>query len=421
MVTSLKKIVQKHPLLHILILAVLVRTAFVFAFPVPMPGSQFGIYDTVAQYFASGEGFGLLKHIQPGWPSILGTLYTFAGRSAAAIYGLQIFLGTLMVWGIYRLARYSFQEKRLALVVGAASSIWPMFVLTTAEYSGTNNLLFTTLLVFAVYYLLKGILEERIPEAAFAGLLLGFAVWTDVVALYLPVVLLITLTAHAIWIRKTTLRRLAVPIVLLIVLVSLLGSWTYRNHVVFETNITNQKLNQRFPSVVAPGAGAKIPIVAKGKETEVFDKQFWRQVLQSKPAKVVQEAGSMFIFPYSLRHLTSSKTTISYKKELQSYFAGEKLSNKFRWSVAAGKAFLTILHWLLLVLGLWGVWSLRRHPLGALTFSFLLYMMIVSIVASLGYVPSATAPEPYFLFPVTPLMLIVAVYKICALRKGDLK
>jgi len=405
--------IKKHPLIFIVGIALFTRLLFWIFFPLSFPTEMFSVYDFAAESFASKEGFALLKHIQPGWPSVLGVLYSVFGDSAVVMFSFQTLLSILLVVGVYLLASEVYENKMIALTVGVIASVWPFFILVMLGYAGTNNLLFTTLLLFGVYYFIHMIKSRRLYSAILSGVLFAAAALTDVVGLYLSVFLVITAAVYTQWIDEDSFIPRRLYIAFLCIFVILVGMWTYRNHVVITANQVNKQANKQFPEVVRESAPDIIPFVAKQRERDITQKNFWKRLTKTKASQAGKELYDMFAFPYQLRYLTDGGVTTSYKKALSDVLRGRPLPPSINVSVLISKIILVLLHWTLLFFGIWGVWKSRSDVLGVITFALLGYMIaVVMAVAVTSPVASVISSNAYFLFPVTPLLLVLAVRQV---------
>jgi 4-amino-4-deoxy-L-arabinose transferase-like glycosyltransferase len=148
-------------------------------------------YDAIARSLVTGQGYAWQGHatavVTPLYPLFLAACYLIVGRDFLAIGLLQSGLGALTAGVTYAMARLIFDQK-VALLAGLICALLPEMVFWTSGQICTEPL-YTFLLSLAVYALARLLPasrmggENRLAEAAAAGLLLGAAALTRPVAL----------------------------------------------------------------------------------------------------------------------------------------------------------------------------------------------------------------------------------------------
>lgn len=324
----------RRPALWVFLLALLVRTAFVFLLPadrlLPAGGDQ-GLYDRLATSVAQGQGlsfrqsdadlkragnaerrdslgewarrpdhhFGITPAEQPSsvipplYPVSLGLVYRAAGQSSyLAVRLLQALLGALAALAIYGAASCCFRGDVLAAVIaGTITALYPYLVYYTGLLAGEN--LYIPLLAATAWALtclvagpgaaLPGAGERRggvlSPEvlSLLLGIVTGLTFLTrSSIILFLPLAALLMLLALG--------RRRGVVAVLLcgLAFAVTVSPWVVRNYRVhgeFVLMPTKGGLNlwmRNHPDVVRPefldaGLGFPEGLASRLEKTELLE------------------------------------------------------------------------------------------------------------------------------------------------------
>ena len=218
-------------LIAILVLAVLVRLMFVFlVFGNYSPEADAGQWHIMAQNFLNGRGLvvneNLLAYRTPVPALYFAAIYAVFGVSVRAVQIANIFLGLFTVWLVYDLVRRIFD-----VTSARWSALFAAFYPTLLFYTG--QLLSETLVVMliALALWLVWLLRDRTAIwLASVGIVLGLAVLTR--QTMLPIAVLISLWTLVRRRAGGWLRRVSPAVVILIVLVLTITSWTIRNYIV---------------------------------------------------------------------------------------------------------------------------------------------------------------------------------------------
>jgi tetratricopeptide (TPR) repeat protein len=155
-------------------------------YQIPMADAQF--YDAWARSIAAGNFIGdKVFLMNPGYPYILGLIYTVFGHSILSVIILQFFIGTLNCALIYKIAEKIF-NKPVALISGLAASVYGISLLYEGFLLTAAFIVFFNLL--ATLFLLKTVDKPSFLYYFLAGIFLGIsAVLRPNILLVVPVLL----------------------------------------------------------------------------------------------------------------------------------------------------------------------------------------------------------------------------------------
>jgi 4-amino-4-deoxy-L-arabinose transferase-like glycosyltransferase len=226
----------------LLLAALAIRLAFVFATPGYELVHDARDYDRHAASLAAGDGYALAlgrptAFRPPGYPYLLAGVYTLAGVDtrndpdgilAARLAGAL--LGTLVVALIGVLAAQLWGRRAALVAMGLAAIYVPLILVGAAVMSET--LFVALLLATLVAALAHRRSRHRYRLALLAGVLAGLAILTraNAAVLLLPLGL-------AVWDARPRfgVRALAPPVALFVAAILVVAPWTVRNQVVFGT------------------------------------------------------------------------------------------------------------------------------------------------------------------------------------------
>lgn len=387
-----------HPHIFLFILAIGIRLILLAFLPLPdQSGSDFPFYSEAAQSILAGEGVGNIRHIAPGQSAWLSVIYFFSSSSYAVVSG-QVLLSGLLSIGVYSLTRRVFDE-RIGLYAGFILAVWPAFLIQTFNY-GKSVLLYTTLLTFGILYFVRAVQESRIWYAFMSGILLSTAALTDVIGLFLAVVLIGWVALLTIFSRTTgsiqhvRWKNVIVGVVFLVSITAPLLGWGYRNLLIAE--------------------GGDAPIVAKQVEKRLVHKEdralFTKRVQHYAPSVISQSVWRTFVVPFDLS-IFSADPTFSYKNAFRNivFYQSTDLTSR-QIKIMIVKIIITVMHLALLFAAAWGLWRFRRKPLSWLTVLLLgyVYAAVVGFVAFHRGDFGVVSPLSGFLVPLLPFLTMFA-------------
>lgn len=402
---------KKHPLISIFVLAVLVRVLLVLIFPLPdQTGGDFPIYQRIADSILAEGNFGGEPYktygspsINPGFAFFLAGWEFFFGKTEASLVAASVVLGAFLVVGTFLLS-LRFFEKRVALVAGVITALWPVFLIETFAY-GSSVLLYTTVLVWSIYLFVRAIQEDHLLFAICSGALLGFAALIDAIAFFMPLFFM----PWAFMVRRSF--RVVVPVSLFLIAIGLvIAPWSYRNVVVGEHL----------------GIEDQAPIIAKEELQRISPESLSRMArLVIQQGVILSGLSKIFVFPYDVSLLDQKifeKDAFSYKVRLMQMLRGESVPLSQREQLVFGaKIVITLLHWLILALAVTAtvlLWRKREWSFPLLV--FLLTGYVTTAVIGFGSLAgddfqSISGPNS-FLFPLIPLFLVLAALPLCSLH-----
>ncbi|HEX9608798.1 MAG TPA: glycosyltransferase family 39 protein [Candidatus Paceibacterota bacterium] len=406
--------IKRHPLIFIFMLAVVARVLLLFAFPLPdQAGGDFSLYQRMADNILAQGNLGGEPQktygspsISPGFAFFLAGYEFFFGKSIAALVPASVVMSGLLAVSVYLLALRFFDE-RVAFIAGIVTALWPVFLIQTFAY-GNSLLLYTTVLIWGVYFLAKAVRGEHWLYAVLSGILLGFAALVDAVGFFIPFVLVAWL-----FFERFEWRTIRIALLFLVAVGLVIAPWTYRNIIVAEQL----------------GVQSGSPIISKGEIKHVTPKQL------SLTAKLVSADGvlssglsKIYVFPYDISALDrlsveteAQREAFSYKERLFKLVLGDDVALSYKEQVVLMiKISITLLHWLLLALaGGALVYMIRSRRWSLPVLVVLLTGYVTVAVIGFGSLAqddfqSISGPNS-FLFPLVPLFIILASFSLVSL------
>ncbi|TAL49406.1 hypothetical protein EPN83_00650 [Patescibacteria group bacterium] len=415
------RIIFSRPIVLIVLLAIVVRIATVLLFsPVDPSGGDFPLFDRMAKsLLVQGDFAGEpaktygSPNINPGFAIFLAALYFIFGTSPVVVVGAQVILGALLAVASYLIGRELF-VKRTALAAGVVTALWPPFLLQTLDY-GSSVLLYTTLSIFGLFFFIRLVERGSLRSALASGAFLGFATLTKSIGFYVPLVFFIWLVGRSIVMKFTSPFLTSLEInhsqmaaaapkgrgfltrfkktglltfLLILAYFAVLAPWTYRNFQV------SDEIH-------------KVQIVAKGELGLISPNQLssLAKVL-SKSSTLLSGLKRMYLFPYNL-WLVDRDADFSYREVALKSIKERRLPQELL-TVMSLKGTFTFLHWALLMLGIYALFSLSLGGWGIL---ILLYLGYVT-AAAIGFTALRTFQRAShlssFLFPLLPILVVFA-------------
>jgi hypothetical protein len=265
--TNKVKFLNRRYVLLLVLLAALLRIAYILTLEEKWYYFDTAHYDQAACAIVAGEGFGSSLHyyneydnycLEPMYPIFLAGVYGIFGHSFLAVRLVQMLLSLFQLYFIYKIVLYLKPKAApFALIFGA---IYPFFIYTAGLLYVTQ--LFSLLLTLMVFWLLQYRNSGSIGWLSLAALALGAAISARPVVLPATVLIAgwIFFFAQMPWMKR--IGHIAWTALLIILT---LTPWTIRNWNVF--------------GVISPGRACLA-------ETRVFEdvrRQFAEQDALNKP------------------------------------------------------------------------------------------------------------------------------------------
>jgi 4-amino-4-deoxy-L-arabinose transferase-like glycosyltransferase len=228
---------KRHPLLVLLVLAAVIRIAYVSTLEETWYYFDTAHYDQAARSILQGEGFGSSLHfyqeypdycLEPVYPLFLAAIYMIFGVHLWAVRLVQVLLSVLQIWLTFRVAAE--WSRRIGIAAAVFSTLYPFFIYITGLVYVTQ--LVTLFVTLTVYALIRYRRRPGLKWLLLSGLAMGVTVVTKPVLT--PSVVLILL-----WILLTPpvprLQRLGHAILFGVTIVLCMTPWALRNYIVYDT------------------------------------------------------------------------------------------------------------------------------------------------------------------------------------------
>lgn len=195
------------------------------------PVSDSEMYDAFARSIAAGEGY-VLPDGSPtafwavGPSAFYGFLYFLFGPTAVVVVTANLFLGTLLIWLVYLVARREFGALP-GLVAGGMIAFWPLLIQFTTVIASELPFMVLVVAAFAAWR------WPRPPywlQTVLFAVLLGCAVYVRPTAL--PLLVLLPLARGVL--ERRPMRGVAGALIALAVGATMLAPWAQRNATAFE-------------------------------------------------------------------------------------------------------------------------------------------------------------------------------------------
>jgi 4-amino-4-deoxy-L-arabinose transferase-like glycosyltransferase len=251
--TLLRKLLQKHLLLIIVILALVIRfgASFLLTDLDAEPWHDPRLYVEIGWNLVSGNGFSVNGEMPaarrpPGYPLLLMGVFSIFGKSLVAARVINILMSSLTAGLVYLLG-YRLFNRSVGIISALISAFHPVFIRYSLRlYPGT----FYTLLVSTILLVLITMREhpDSLKFKLTCGVLLGVAVLTRSELLFFVPLLLVwaLLTYRRIY---TALRAFVIIVVPVTVIVT---PWVVRNYAVFGVPMTSSGLGRTIWGVYNP-------------------------------------------------------------------------------------------------------------------------------------------------------------------------
>ena len=165
----------------------------------------------------------------PGYPVLLAAALLMRHLVLTAI-AVQILLSCFTVYTVYRITNLLQESERTALLAGALYAIEPGGVLFASLLS--TETLFTAVLTFGVYYVLRYLRRESASDLVIGAALLAGAAYVRPVGYYLPMIIVLGLGAWSLVQDYRKKARLFIHLACFLVAANALtGVWRVRNEI----------------------------------------------------------------------------------------------------------------------------------------------------------------------------------------------
>lgn len=228
--TILRGGLQRLPVWPIVTLGLLLRLAWILAFPAT-PGSDGATYLSLARQLASGGEFetsGTFAYWPPGYPLVLSAWMSVFGTSKASWLFANMLLYIAAIVGVVKLteALGGPLASRLAAILFA---LWPNLIAHVA--TPEKEMLVVPALLWACYFLVRAINGYRpIWHLFSAGILMGINVLVQPSLQFLiPVLVVLSLVT-----MRMSLRGVIASLCLILGAAVVVLPWTIRNQQIFQ-------------------------------------------------------------------------------------------------------------------------------------------------------------------------------------------
>jgi Dolichyl-phosphate-mannose-protein mannosyltransferase len=371
-----------------------IRVAVMVAMPQPLV-SDFLSYFEMARTFAAGgpmrDVYGSQAFYSPGYPLLLGSLFAVTGSSVPVALGVNLGLAALTGWLIFRLATVLTNDRIVPFVAVAAYAVWLPGIVTSASLAKEN--LSVPLLLWFLLSTLAVARGERVGRASImAGLCFGAGLLAGASTLF--VIAAFTFALWQLWQRDGLREATRVGCAFGLAAALVLGPWLFHTSQLFGRPLltTNSGFNLYIGNnPAATGSFVSIADTPAGPE--------WQEMRAR-----LGEAGSAD----ALRHMAVQYALTNPVRTAE--LAGIKMARFWMpnipqaaadWQGAdlVGRWIDAVQHILLLALGVFGAWTLRRHPLAP---------VLGLTVASFWAIHAAAVVMYRYRDPVMPIVIVFA-------------
>jgi 4-amino-4-deoxy-L-arabinose transferase-like glycosyltransferase len=172
--------------------------------------------------------YNLDTYREPGYPFFLALVYFIAGVKPFIAIFLQLLLNIISVVLIYKITLLLFRNDVVAIIAGLLFTIdIHSIYVANVLYSDT---LFISLFLFSLYYFMSGLEKKNISSFIISAVFIGLACLTRPVSLLYPFVLLCILF---LFYRNLGRWIVKAAICYMIIVYSIAGAWTFRNHAIY--------------------------------------------------------------------------------------------------------------------------------------------------------------------------------------------
>jgi len=393
------RIRSKTPLIVIVLVALIIRLAWVFAAPHidpvlvqnPFHGDASG-YHLLALNLLEGKGLSWdgetrTSYRMPGYPVFLAGIYVLTNGNSQAVRIVQAILGALLCIPVYRIADRLGGDAG-AILSGIGVAVHPLLVYMTGWlYSET---LFLLLLWTGIWWVAQTMDMGKQKNALFAGAILGLAtmIRPEIVVFPLFTLLLVRLFLQ-------TVQAISLLLMVQIVLFSVVLPWTVRNALVHQTFVplttnTGSNLYGGNNDMANGGYESDVGYVLSGLSEVASNRELTKRAFEWIKAH-----------PWQFLRLLPQKMY----KFLSPMEMGASESPLQKWARP-----VNIVYTGFLLLALWGAVTARKHWIGVLLIALFVYYALLTLI----FFGSAR-----FSLPTVPGLVILAVIGIVSLGRRE--
>ncbi len=170
----------------------------------------------------------------PVFPLVIFLLYFIFGIKPYFVIILNFILNIISIYYVYLLTNELFNKKLISLLSSFLYAFEPNLIKLNSEFG--TEILHATLLIFSIYYLVKGFNNRKYSFFVISGFLFGLTALTRPISLYFYIICII-----AILLYKDLLitKRIKFALVFVLVYFITLVPWMLRNYVEYGYFSTN--------------------------------------------------------------------------------------------------------------------------------------------------------------------------------------
>ena len=224
---------ERKYLIFIFIIALILRLTYVLFFHQLKIESDALQYDTIGWNLAFGDGFSLEPGVPtpvraPVYPFFLSFIYLIFGHSYLVVRLAQAILSALTCLVIYWLGKEIFDEE-MGRVTSLIIALYPVLI----SYTGflLTETLFTFLLSITALFLVRAVKNRLGKYYAISGMLLGITTLCRATTMLFPFFIFVGLWA----VYKVKIRAIVHFLIFLSMMVVVIIPWTVRNYFRFHT------------------------------------------------------------------------------------------------------------------------------------------------------------------------------------------
>ena len=412
----------------IFILALLLRLLYIFAFPQAQvtPALDSYEYDRLGWNLASGKGFsfdGINPYLRRGpiYPIVLAAIFKLFGHSYLAVRIIQVFLAAFIVMLSYIIGKRCFGQK-IGMLASIITALYPALIFYTGLIM--SEIVFTFLLCFSFFAILKGYQDKLRYWYIISGVCLGLTALCRSEAIMLPLLVLVVLllVEHNKKIAFINFLILAFFMSLVVI------PWTLRNY-----HIAKEFIPVQYSSGEAfwigtyqqyPDEGMSVNLEKEPARSIIKDLYLTGLTQQEKRIiidkhlsddaikRVIEHPFSYLIYRFKKHYQFwiggHSNVVVALADSLLSYF---EQRNYIKFAIKCG---LLLLNLIIILLGLYGfmvaIWKKINLGFTLITGTPIIYIPLVHF-----FFPAS----PRFQIPILPLIIIFSSLGIFLLLRKN--